>query len=90
MPDQTSVKQNQKHKIIIRDLSFDDNGPFSELTRIDLLCPVFLAVTEDEEDDDYVLKDIRRKTKSIENLCSTLDEEQGLFIVHGVFFRLNE
>eukprot|EP00795_Rhopilema_esculentum_P007891 gene7891-13775_t len=66
----------QKHKIIIHDLSFDDNGPFSELSGIDLLCPVFLAVTEDDEDDDVVLKDIRRKTKSIENLCSALDEDQ--------------
>ena len=71
--------RKRKHKIVLRDLSFDDNATLSELTRIDLLCPVFLAVTEDEEDDDYVLKDIRRKTKSIENLCSTLDEEQGMF-----------
>ena len=76
-PDISSDEQSRKHKIVIKDLSFDDNSSISELTRIDLLCPVFLAVTEDEEDDDYVLKDIRRKTKSIENLFSTIDEEQG-------------
>ena len=76
-PNTSSDEQNKKHKIVIRDLSFDDNSPISELTRIDLLCPVFLAVTEDEEDDDYVLKDIRRKTKSIENLFSTFDKGQG-------------
>lgn len=77
-PEHLSRKESRKHKIVIRDLSFDDNGPFSELAGIDLLCPVFLAVTEDEEDDDFVLKDIRRKAKSIENLCSTLDDEQGI------------
>jgi len=75
-PDVSSDEPNQKHKIVLRDLSFDDNAPLSELTRIDLLCPVFLAVTEDEEDDDHVLKDIRRKTKSIENLASTWDDDQ--------------
>ena len=77
--DQSTLERKQKHKIVIRDLSFDDNGPFAELTRIDLLCPVFLAVTEDDEDDDVVLKDIRRKTKSIENLFSPDSDEQGIF-----------
>ena len=76
-PGSNDPVSGQKHKIIIHDLSFDDNGPFSELSGIDLLCPVFLAVTEDDEDDDVVLKDIRRKTKSIENLCSALDDDQG-------------
>ena len=77
-PDVSSDEPNQKHKIVLRDLSFDDNAPLSELTRIDLLCPVFLAVTEDKEDDDHVLKDIRRKTKSIENLATTWDDDQGM------------
>ena len=79
-PDVSSDEPNQKHKIVLRDLSFDDNAPLSELTRIDLLCPVFLAVTEDEDDNDQVLKDIRRKTKSIENLASTWDDDQGMLL----------
>ena len=73
--------RDKKHKIVIRDLSFDENPTIAQqLSGIDLLCPVFLAVTEDSDDDDVVLKDIRRKTKSIENLCSALDVEQGWYI----------
>ena len=73
--------RDKKHKIVIRDLSFDENSTIAQqLSGIDLLCPVFLAVTEDSDDDDVILKDIRRKTKSIENLCSALDVEQGWYI----------
>ena len=65
------TSSSAKHKIVIRDLSFEEK---QEIHRIDWLAPVFLAVTEDdEEDDDGALKNMRRKAMSIEDLCSVID-----------------
>ena len=54
----------------MRELSFDEHA---EVAEIDLLAPVFLAVTEDS-DEDSDLKGLRRKTQSIENLCGVVDD----------------
>eukprot|EP00794_Sanderia_malayensis_P019542 gene19542-21474_t len=74
-----SSQPEKKHKIMIRDLSFDESNTLPALLGMDLLCPVFLAVTEDDQDDDVVLKDIRRKSKSIENICAVLSSDEEEF-----------
>ena len=57
----------------MRELSFDEQP---EVAKIDLLAPVFLAVTEDS-DEESELRGLRRKAQSIENLCGVV-EERGL------------
>lgn len=60
------MKKEAREKIFIRELSFDEN---QDVKGIDLMAPVFLAVTN--EDDDNVF-DMKRKAISIEDLCSKI------------------
>lgn len=65
------VKKEAREKILIRELSFDE---YQDVKGVDLMAPVFLAVTN--EDDDNVF-DMKRKAKSIEDLCSTITYPLG-------------
>ncbi|XP_057292790.1 uncharacterized protein LOC130621506 [Hydractinia symbiolongicarpus] len=59
------ARKATRQKILIRELSFDE---LQDVQGIDLMAPVFLAVTDDADDN---VNDLRRKAKSIEDLCST-------------------
>ena len=61
----TAMSSPSHKKIIMRELSYDDE---KDLTGVDLMAPVFLAVTDEGSDN---LIDMVRQSKSIEDLCST-------------------
>jgi len=65
----TKSEQQKREKIIIRELSFDE---LQDVKGVDLMAPVFLAVTNDADDSNVY--DLKRKCKSIEDLCSTINQ----------------
>jgi len=67
----TKAEQKEREKIFIRELSFDE---LQDVKGVDLMAPVFLAVTNDADDNVY---DLQRKCKSIEDLCSVINQEMN-------------
>ena len=65
----TKSEHQKREKIILRELSFDE---LQDVKGIDLMAPVFLAVTNDADDSNVY--DLKRKCKSIEDLCSTINQ----------------
>ncbi|KXJ28505.1 uncharacterized protein LOC110238634 [Exaiptasia diaphana] len=62
---------DRRHKIVMKELDFDDrvNARGNEV-----LAPVFLAIAEENEDDND-FQGMRRKTQSIEDLCGLIEED---------------
>ncbi|KAJ7393933.1 Protein prune 2 [Desmophyllum pertusum] len=61
----------KKQKIVLRELSFDEHA---DVAGTELLAPVFLAVAEENDDDDE-FQGMRKKAQSIENLCPIIIDE---------------
>ena len=72
----------EKHKVILHELSFEDHH---RLKAPELLCPVFLAVQDDEFDDEERKQKIRM-SQSIDDLCEMIsedsDDDRGDFNSH--------
>ena len=66
-----AVSSPNRKKILIRELSYDE---LKDMKGVDLMAPVFLAVTDEGADN---LKDLKRASKSIEDLCSTTLDNEG-------------
>ena len=70
----------EKHKVILHELSFEDNH---RLKAPELLCPVFLAV---QEDDEFEEKRKKKMSQSIDDLCEMISEDseddQGMMCRH--------
>ena len=68
----------EKHKVILHELSFEDNH---RLKAPELLCPVFLAV-QDDDDEDEGRKTMKKMSQSIDDLCEMIsedsDDDQGM------------
>ena len=67
----------EKHKVILHELSFDDSH---RLKAPELLCPVFLAVQDDDDNED--MKKMKKISQSIDDLCEMIsedtDDDQGI------------
>lgn len=76
----------EKHKVILHELSFEDHG--HRLKAPELLCPVFLAVQDDEFGDEERKKK-QRMSQSIDDLCEMIsedsDDDQGICLGACVF-----
>ncbi|XP_065665990.1 uncharacterized protein LOC105847522 isoform X3 [Hydra vulgaris] len=69
-----AMSSPNREKIYIRELSYDE---IKDIDDFDLMAPVYLAVTDEGADN---LQDLKRASKSIENLCSsTLENENRFF-----------
>ena len=67
---------------MLRELSFDEHA---DVAGTELLAPVFLAVAEENDDDDE-FQGMRKKAQSIENLCPIIIDEYGkLFVFNNLF-----
>ncbi|XP_047135976.1 uncharacterized protein LOC105847522 isoform X2 [Hydra vulgaris] len=67
-----AMSSPNREKIYIRELSYDE---LKDMDDFDLMAPVYLAVTDEGADN---LQDLKRASKSIENLCSaTLENERS-------------
>lgn len=64
----------EKHKVILHELSFEDHH---RLKAPELLCPVFLAVQDDSDNEsgDETGKKNQRMSQSIDDLCEMISED---------------
>ncbi|XP_028402337.1 protein prune homolog 2-like [Dendronephthya gigantea] len=76
LQDETRMKSKpeEKHKVILHELSFEDHH---RLKAPELLCPVFLAVQDDSDNEsgDERTKRNQRMSQSIDDLCEMISED---------------
>ena len=66
-----------------RELSFDE---LQDVKGVDLMAPVFLAVTNEADDSGFGLQ---RKCKSIEDLCSNAISQHPIDFFDGAYYNYN-